>query len=141
MLLTILFSVFQSQISEMKSSSANSAVRNLLLDPAVNFVIEKLKRELCDTKAKLEETQSELSAWKFTPDRCAHRSTPLRRALRLTFAAAGVCGAPPRRPRAVAAGAGVTRRASRFPASPRCGRPLTDTAGDRQGPHHDCDGG
>ncbi|KAF0304263.1 Pre-mRNA-splicing regulator female-lethal(2)D [Amphibalanus amphitrite] len=59
---------YMNQISEMKSSSANSAVRNLLLDPAVNFIIEKLKRELCDTKAKLEETQSELSAWKFTPD-------------------------------------------------------------------------
>ena len=75
----------QTQISEMKSSSANSAVRNLLLDPAVNFVIEKLKRELCDTKAKLEETQSELSAWKFTPDRCAANCS--LRALRHTICA------------------------------------------------------
>lgn len=69
-MLAFVICLFQSQISEMKASGANSAVRTLLLDPAVNFVIEKLKRELSDTKAKLEETQSELSAWKFTPDRC-----------------------------------------------------------------------
>lgn len=38
------------------------------MDPAVNLLFQKLKKELKATKAKLEETQNELSAWKFTPD-------------------------------------------------------------------------
>lgn len=39
---------------------------NLLFQ--VNIIFQKLKNELKATKAKLEETQNELSAWKFTPD-------------------------------------------------------------------------
>uniref|UniRef100_A0A1A9WIU9 Pre-mRNA-splicing regulator female-lethal(2)D n=1 Tax=Glossina brevipalpis TaxID=37001 RepID=A0A1A9WIU9_9MUSC len=60
----------QSQIAEYKAAQAPSAValRTALLDPAVNLLFEKLKKELKATKAKLEETQNELSAWKFTPD-------------------------------------------------------------------------
>lgn len=34
----------------------------------MNVLFQKLKQELQATKAKLEETQNELSAWKFTPD-------------------------------------------------------------------------
>ena len=34
----------------------------------MNIIFQKLKNELKATKAKLEETQNELSAWKFTPD-------------------------------------------------------------------------
>ena len=45
-----------------------SALRNSLLDPAVNIVIQNLKKELEITKKKMQETQDELSAWKFTPD-------------------------------------------------------------------------
>merc|ERR1739847_125861 len=45
-----------------------SALRNSLLDPAVNIVIQNLKKELDATKKKMQETQEELSAWKFTPD-------------------------------------------------------------------------
>ena len=45
-----------------------SALRNALLDPAVNIVIQNLKKELEATKKKMQETQEELSAWKFTPD-------------------------------------------------------------------------
>lgn len=58
------------QISEMKAAQVPSAVslRSALLDPAVNILIQKLRQELVTTKAKLEDTQSELSAWKFTPD-------------------------------------------------------------------------
>lgn len=45
-----------------------ASLRSTLLDPAVNIIIQKLKSELQATKARLEETQNELSAWKFTPD-------------------------------------------------------------------------
>lgn len=43
-------------------------LRATLLDPAVNMLFEKMRQELDQTKAKLDETQNELSAWKFTPD-------------------------------------------------------------------------
>lgn len=60
----------QSQIAELKTAQApaQAALRSALLDPAVNILFQKLKNELQQTKAKLEETQNELSAWKFTPD-------------------------------------------------------------------------
>lgn len=38
------------------------------MDPAINLIFKKLKNELNVTKAKLEETQNELTAWKFTAD-------------------------------------------------------------------------
>lgn len=55
----------------MKSAQTPSAtsLRSALLDPAINILIQKLRQELITTKAKLEDTQNELSAWKFTPDR------------------------------------------------------------------------
>ncbi|XP_055620556.1 pre-mRNA-splicing regulator female-lethal(2)D [Toxorhynchites rutilus septentrionalis] len=61
---------FASQIAELKTAQApgQAALRSALLDPAVNILFQKLKAELQQTKAKLEETQNELSAWKFTPD-------------------------------------------------------------------------
>ncbi|XP_058826940.1 pre-mRNA-splicing regulator female-lethal(2)D [Topomyia yanbarensis] len=61
---------FASQIAELKTAQApgQAALRSALLDPAVNILFQKLKCELQQTKAKLEETQNELSAWKFTPD-------------------------------------------------------------------------
>lgn len=60
----------QSQNAELKSSQAPTvqALRSVLLDPAVNILFQKLKAELQSTKARLEDTQNELSAWKFTPD-------------------------------------------------------------------------
>ncbi|XP_015599942.1 pre-mRNA-splicing regulator WTAP [Cephus cinctus] len=61
---------YVNQISEMKATHAPTAaaLRTALLDPAVNILIQKLRQELVTTKAKLEDTQNELSAWKFTPD-------------------------------------------------------------------------
>ncbi|XP_053610674.1 uncharacterized protein fl(2)d [Plodia interpunctella] len=59
---------YVSQITELKSSHASLNGRPTLLDPAVNVLILRLKQELTSTKARLEETQNELSAWKFTPD-------------------------------------------------------------------------
>nr|XP_013189818.1 unnamed protein product [Amyelois transitella] len=59
---------YVSQITELKSSHASLNGRPTLLDPAVNVLILRLKQELTSTKARLEETQNELAAWKFTPD-------------------------------------------------------------------------
>jgi len=58
------------QISELKAaqSPSTAAMRNALLDPAVNIIVQKLKQELDATKAKLAQTNEEMSAWKFTPD-------------------------------------------------------------------------
>ena len=58
------------QVAELKAAQAPSmsALRNALLDPAVNIIIQNLKKELEATKKKMQETQEELSAWKFTPD-------------------------------------------------------------------------
>ncbi|XP_042880372.1 pre-mRNA-splicing regulator WTAP-like [Penaeus japonicus] len=57
------------QIQELKSMSAGmSGLKHCLLDPAVNLLFERLKRDLDTARTKMEETQNELSAWKFTPD-------------------------------------------------------------------------
>lgn len=56
---------FANQLNELKSSIP---AKSNLVDPAINLVFIKLKNELKATKAKLEDTQSELTAWKFTPD-------------------------------------------------------------------------
>ncbi|XP_063985151.1 pre-mRNA-splicing regulator WTAP [Diachasmimorpha longicaudata] len=61
---------YVNQIAAMKAAQSPSAssLRSTLLDPAVNILIQRLRQELITTKAKLEDTQNELSAWKFTPD-------------------------------------------------------------------------
>lgn len=61
---------YASQLSELKTSQVGSSgmLRSVLLDPAVNLLVQRLKHELTTTKARLEETQNELNAWKFTPD-------------------------------------------------------------------------
>lgn len=56
---------FASQLTELKSSIP---AKSNLVDPAINLIFIKLKNELKATKAKLEDTQNELTAWKFTPD-------------------------------------------------------------------------
>lgn len=62
---------YAAQINELKNSMApsTSSLKNSLLDPAVNFIIQKMKKELTETKKKLEDTQNDLNAWKFTADR------------------------------------------------------------------------
>nr|CAH7752686.1 unnamed protein product [Callosobruchus chinensis] len=58
------------QLNELKSSQAptTSSLRSALLDPASNGLLQQLRAELQATRLKLEDTQNELSAWKFTPD-------------------------------------------------------------------------
>lgn len=57
-------------MNELKSAQApsNGALRTALLDPAVNSLLQLLRTELQSTRSRLEDTQNELSAWKFTPD-------------------------------------------------------------------------
>lgn len=61
---------YAAQLSELKAGQAPgaSALRSALLDPAVNLLLQRLRQELASTRTRLEETQNELSAWKFTPD-------------------------------------------------------------------------
>ncbi|XP_076357119.1 pre-mRNA-splicing regulator female-lethal(2)D isoform X2 [Tachypleus tridentatus] len=61
---------YANQIQELKQAQIPSMaqLRSALLDPAVNFMFEKMRKEVDSTKARLEECQNELSAWKFTPD-------------------------------------------------------------------------
>ncbi|CAG0923476.1 unnamed protein product [Notodromas monacha] len=58
------------QISDLKSAAAPgaSALHSHLVDPAVNYVFWSIKKEQQAMKQKLEDTQNELKAWKFTPD-------------------------------------------------------------------------
>jgi hypothetical protein len=59
-------------MAEMKAAQTqNSAqLRSLLLDLAVNLVFQRMAKELEELKEKFKQTQNELSAWKFTADRC-----------------------------------------------------------------------
>ncbi|XP_008187985.1 pre-mRNA-splicing regulator female-lethal(2)D [Acyrthosiphon pisum] len=62
---------YAAQLSAMRNSIQNNSLSSLkcsLQDPAVNLLIQRLRQDLCATKIRLEETQRELNAWKFTPD-------------------------------------------------------------------------
>ncbi|KAL7641557.1 UNVERIFIED_CONTAM: hypothetical protein RMT77_007430 [Armadillidium vulgare] len=57
------------QIEELKNLTAGgNSLKHSLLDPAINLLFERMKRDFDTTKAKMEEAQNELAAWKFTPD-------------------------------------------------------------------------
>lgn len=68
----------QSQVHELKQAQTaeGSQLHRMLIDPAVNLVFKRMKTQLSDYKEKLEQAQSDLSAWKFTPDRLADLSSP-----------------------------------------------------------------
>ncbi|XP_050435965.1 pre-mRNA-splicing regulator female-lethal(2)D isoform X2 [Adelges cooleyi] len=62
---------YAAQLSALQNSIQSKSLSSLkcpLQDPAVNLLVQKLRQDLSDTKTRLEETQSELNAWKFTPD-------------------------------------------------------------------------
>ena len=65
--------ITKSQVHDLKQAqnSENSQLHQTLIDPAVNLVFERMKSQLTDYKDKLDQAQSDLSAWKFTPDRLA----------------------------------------------------------------------
>ncbi|KAH7937624.1 hypothetical protein HPB49_013775 [Dermacentor silvarum] len=60
------------QIQALKgggSAGWTQQLRAAMLDPAVNLLFERMRHEVDSMRSRLEETQNELSAWKFTPDR------------------------------------------------------------------------
>ncbi|CAK8672478.1 unnamed protein product [Clavelina lepadiformis] len=62
---------YVAQISHIRKAQEDAAIislRQANLDPGVNLIFGKMREELQQTKDKLEQAQSELSAWKFTPD-------------------------------------------------------------------------
>ena len=72
--------LLQVQIQELKQAQNPSAakLRSMLLDPAVNLMFERMKKEVESCKEKLEQAQNDLAAWKFTPDRCVSFIVVLR---------------------------------------------------------------
>lgn len=64
--------IVQAQLAHIKNKEMDATSKNLkqaFLDPSVNLLFAKMKTEIKETKEKLERSQNELSAWKFTPDR------------------------------------------------------------------------
>lgn len=55
-------------VNYRKQQASGATLRKTMLDPAINFLYQKMKMELKETKEKFESAQSELAAWKFTPD-------------------------------------------------------------------------
>ncbi|XP_065306737.1 pre-mRNA-splicing regulator WTAP-like isoform X1 [Dermacentor albipictus] len=59
------------QIQALKGGGSvgwTQQLRAAMLDPAVNLLFERMRHEVDSMRSRLEETQNELSAWKFTPD-------------------------------------------------------------------------
>lgn len=46
----------------------SSVLQKALVDPAVNLVFDRMRKEVDEARSKVSEMESELSAWKFTPD-------------------------------------------------------------------------
>lgn len=63
------FFVTQSQQQKDKSEPGDHELKCIPVDPAVDLMFQRFKREMDASKSKVEEMQNELSAWKFTPDR------------------------------------------------------------------------
>ena len=53
----------------MQNLMSSSKLKQTFLDPAINKVIQQLKKELEECKKQREEALSELSAWKFNAER------------------------------------------------------------------------
>ena len=62
--------LLQAQNEEMKRAQnlSTSQLRGMLLDPAINLIFQRMKKEMEQSKEKLEQAQNDLAAWKFTPD-------------------------------------------------------------------------
>uniref|UniRef100_H2XP93 Pre-mRNA-splicing regulator WTAP n=2 Tax=Ciona intestinalis TaxID=7719 RepID=H2XP93_CIOIN len=55
-------------IKKAQEDTALMSLRQASLDPGVNLLFGRMREELQQTKDKLEQANSDLSAWKFTPD-------------------------------------------------------------------------
>lgn len=61
---------FQGQLEELKrvQNPSTAHLKDILLDPAINLMFQRMKKEMDQCKDKLEQAQNDLAAWKFTPD-------------------------------------------------------------------------
>lgn len=61
----------QKQLGELKKSviPSDDHLKRCFIDPAVNFMFEKMRKEVESAKSRVEEMENEMSAWKFTPER------------------------------------------------------------------------
>lgn len=48
---------------------STAQLRSMLLDPAINLMFQRMRKDMDAYKEKLEQAQNDLAAWKFTPDR------------------------------------------------------------------------
>ncbi|CAG5107050.1 Oidioi.mRNA.OKI2018_I69.chr1.g3121.t1.cds [Oikopleura dioica] len=55
-------------VNYKKLQAQTPTLRKTMLDPAINYMYQKMRTELKETKEKLDLAQSELAACKFTPD-------------------------------------------------------------------------
>ena len=69
LMMKILF--VQNQITDLKQSMnpSSSQLQSMLLDPAINLLFVHMKREMDSCRTQLDQSQKDLAAWKFTPDR------------------------------------------------------------------------
>ncbi|XP_072019344.1 uncharacterized protein [Amphiura filiformis] len=58
------------QLTEMTKGQApgSSQLRSALLDPALNLIFQRMRKELEDKTKALQQAQDDMSAWKFTAD-------------------------------------------------------------------------
>ena len=49
----------------------SSQLRSALLDPALNLIFQRMRKELEDKSKALKQAQDDMAAWKFTADRYA----------------------------------------------------------------------
>lgn len=47
----------------------NTQLESYLLDPALNYMFERMKKEVDASNTRVEEMQKEMNAWKFSTDR------------------------------------------------------------------------
>ena len=47
----------------------SNQLRSALLDPALNLIFQRMRKELDDKTKALQQAQDDMAAWKFTADR------------------------------------------------------------------------
>ncbi|XP_033117792.1 pre-mRNA-splicing regulator WTAP-like [Anneissia japonica] len=56
-----------SDLSKAQNPSTTQ-LQNSLLDPAINLLFQRMRKETEDSKTKLQQANDDMAAWKFTPD-------------------------------------------------------------------------
>lgn len=56
------------QLADKTQNASTAQLRSALVDPALNLMIQRLKKELEDKTTALQQAHEDMAAWKFTPD-------------------------------------------------------------------------